>query len=433
MVEVRFSEFTEIPLGQKMKVVGLLGGINTISEEATYLLSETEIVKVKGDIGVLDTKTASLDNRVGILENTDAGDVTQEDIDALKLADTEIKASVLENTNSISAVHSDLLSEVSNRTLADSALDAKIVLTNASVDALDARVVTNTSGITNLVAKDVVHGAGIQDNKDALDAQSTKITGIEQNIITINSKDAQQDTAITGINQSILDIVAKNTQQDTDISKANQDITDIKSMNTQQDGKITTLEGTSTTQGNKITAIETKNTQQDTSITNLENTRITIDKVPTRKKSEVTYTGLNLVLTSNTDYNLVTLLKALTPASGTLAPFFNTTSNKLNAYADDTTLLFKLNLVGSWAGAQTNRSMQIDFAGTTGNRITKSRDEATTGDTISLGTFLSIDATGFIVNNGTAMTLRSNGANFTITQAILVAEQVTTLTTISIK
>jgi hypothetical protein len=139
-------------------------------------------------------------------------------------------------------------------------------------------------------------------------------------------------------------------------------------------------------------------------------------------------------LTANTNYNLVTLLKALVATSGTLAPFFNTSSDKMNVYAEDSSVLFKLSLSGAWTGTQTsNRSIQLDFVGTNGNRLTKSRDESVITDVITLVSFFSVDAAGFLVNNGTAPILRSNGNNFTISEVTLIAEQVTTQTSISEK
>lgn len=154
---------------------------------------------------------------------------------------------------------------------------------------------------------------------------------------------------------------------------------------------------------------------------------------PTRKKTEVYWSGLTgRTLTADTDINLVNFLKGLpAPTSGALAPFFNTTSNKLNAYNDNASLAFKVNLVGSWSGGSSSRSMQLDFTGTNGNRLVASRDAAVTSDVITLATFFSIDKNGGIVTNGTAPVIRSNGGTYTVTAVLLIAEQVTTETVIS--
>lgn len=260
MAAKRFSEFTPIPLGQKMKVVGLFGSENTISEEQVYLLSQEEFVQVQEDA-------------------------------------------------------------------AKALLDSADAVTKA-----DAATAVNT----------------------------------------------EQDLVIAGLNQEVINV--------------KQDVINI-------------------------------------------NERIdALPEIPTRKKSEVSYLGLAQTLTANTNYNLVTLLKAFTPTSGTLAPFFNVASNKMNVYPDNSSVAFKLSLTGEWTGTQTsNRSIQLDFVGTNGNRLTKSRDESVTSDVITLVSFFSVDANGFLVNNGTAPILRSNGNNFTISEVTLIAEQVTTQTSISEK
>lgn len=155
--------------------------------------------------------------------------------------------------------------------------------------------------------------------------------------------------------------------------------------------------------------------------------------LPSRKKSEVYWSGLTgRTLAADTNVDLVTFLKGLpAPAFGSLAPFFNTTSNKLNAYNDDSSLAFKINLVGSWTAGSSNRSMQLDFVGTNGNRLVASRDAAVTSDVITLATFLSIDKNGNIVTNGAPLTIRSNGGTYTVTAILLIAEQVTKETAIT--
>lgn len=144
-----------------------------------------------------------------------------------------------------------------------------------------------------------------------------------------------------------------------------------------------------------------------------------------RKKTEVYYSGASIVLTAGTAVNLVTILKALTPSSGTLAPFFDTTTNKLKVINDNSSCAFKLNIVGNWANASGNRSLQLNFLGTNGNRLEANRTSATTGDSLTLATFLSVDKNGNLATNGSTVELTAIGINFTITSALLIAEQVT--------
>ncbi|WP_265436084.1 tail needle knob protein [Aeromonas media] len=160
-----------------------------------------------------------------------------------------------------------------------------------------------------------------------------------------------------------------------------------------------------------------------------------IYQAPKRKKSEVFWAGLtgpDAVLAADTNRDLIAWVKALpAPQFGTLAPFFNTVSDKLNAFNSDTSLSFKLNLVGSWSGGSAQRSMQLDFIGTNGNRLVASRDVQVTDDTVTLATFFSIDTGGNIVTNGTKPVIRSNNGSFTATSILLIAEQATRQTLIS--
>ena len=141
-----------------------------------------------------------------------------------------------------------------------------------------------------------------------------------------------------------------------------------------------------------------------------------------RQKSELLFTGLNLTI-PQTETNLVSLLKVLTPASGVFAPFFDTTGNKLAVFNNNSTVTFKVNLIGTWEGGGRKRSMEVDFLGTEGNKLVDSRDVAVTTDTISLPTFLSVDAGGNLATNGAVITIKSNGENFTANTILLIAEQ----------
>lgn len=146
--------------------------------------------------------------------------------------------------------------------------------------------------------------------------------------------------------------------------------------------------------------------------------------VRARKKSEVEYAAMTTAV-DGTGIDLVLTLKALTPVSGTLLPFFNTTKNKLTAFNEDSSLYFKVSFTGSWSGGSTNRSLQLDFIGTKGNRQTVSRDApATPPDIVTISTFFSVDKNGFIATNGTQIILKSLGDNFTLTGVNIIAEQV---------
>lgn len=165
----------------------------------------------------------------------------------------------------------------------------------------------------------------------------------------------------------------------------------------------------------RITANETELADHETRIDALE-------YATTRKKSEVIYTGISQVIPT-TATNLITMLKALTPTSGSLAPFFNTTSDKMIVYNENKTLNFKLSLVGTFPGGTTNRSMQLTFSGSVPDTLVDSRNAATATSNILLSTFFSVDKNGFLATNGSTLTIQANGAAFTATTIKIIAEQ----------
>ena len=147
-----------------------------------------------------------------------------------------------------------------------------------------------------------------------------------------------------------------------------------------------------------------------------------IEYAITRKKSELVFTGLSLVIPT-TPTNLVALLKTLTPASGTFAPFFDTTNDKMVVFNENKTLNFKLVIAGSWASGSLNRSMSVEFSGAVPDTLNEIRYPGTTIDNCTFTTFFSVDVGGFLATNGSTITIVSNGSTFTATTVKLIAEQ----------
>lgn len=167
---------------------------------------------------------------------------------------------------------------------------------------------------------------------------------------------------------------------------------------------------------------ETRITANEDELADHETRIVALEYATTRKKSEVLYTGISQVIPT-TATNLITMLKALTPSSGTLLPFFNTTTDKLTVYNENKTLNFKLSMIGSYPGGTTNRSMQLTFSGAVPDTLVASRNAATTTDNILLATFFSVDQGGFLATNGSTITIQANGAAFTATTIKIIAEQ----------
>lgn len=192
-------------------------------------------------------------------------------------------------------------------------------------------------------------------------------------------------------------------------------ITNAESAIVGLDSRLTTAENDIDYLTDEVIAIQNTLSDHETRIDALE-------YATTRKKSEVVYSGVSVTIPT-APTNLVSLLKTLTPSSGTLAPFFDTVNNKMVVFNENKTLLFKLSIVGTWPSGTANRSMQLTFSGSVPDTLVSSRNSATTTDNILLATFFSVDKDGFLATNGSTLTIQSNGAAFTATTIKIIAEQ----------
>ncbi|EEU3643297.1 hypothetical protein EZ131_002644 [Escherichia coli] len=181
------------------------------------------------------------------------------------------------------------------------------------------------------------------------------------------------------------------------------------------DSRLTTAENDIDYLTDEVVAIQNTLSDHETRIDALE-------YATTRKKSEVVYSGVSVTIPI-APTNLVSLLKTLTPSSGTLAPFFDTVNNKMVVFNENKTLFFKLSIVGTWPSGTANRSMQLTFSGSVPDTLVSSRNSATTTDNILLATFFSVDKDGFLATNGSTLAIQSNGAAFTATTIKIIAEQ----------
>ena len=248
-------------------------------------------------------------------------------------------------------------------------------------------ILSQAIDFTNVAGKANEAGQGAYDAQVKNDEQDVVLADHEQRISAAEVTLADHETRISAAEVTIADHETRITQNESDIS----------SLDT------------------RVGSLETQVSDHETRIDALE-------YAVTRKKSEVVYAGISQVIPT-TATNLVTMLKALTPTSGTLAPFFNTTSNKMVVYNENKTLNFKLSIVGTWPGGTTNRSMQLTFSGAVPDTLVDSRNAATATSNILLSTFFSVDQGGFLATNGSTLTIQANGAAFTATTIKIIAEQ----------
>ena len=257
--------------------------------------------------------------------------------------------------------------------------------------------------------------------------------GVSRAYETYILSQAQDFTSVAGkaneAGQGAYDAQVKNDEQDVTLADHEQRISSAEVTLADHETRISAAEVSIADHEIRITQNESNISSLDTRVTSLETqvadheTRIdALEYATTRKKSEVIYTGISQVIPT-TATNLITMLKALTPTSGTLAPFFNTTSDKMIVYNENKTLNFKLSLVGTFPGGTTNRSMQLTFSGAVPDTLVDSRNAATTTSNILLSTFFSVDKNGFLATNGSTLTIQANGAAFTATTIKIIAEQ----------
>lgn len=248
-------------------------------------------------------------------------------------------------------------------------------------------ILSQAVDFTNVAGKANEAGQGAYDAQVKNDEQDVTLADHEQRISAAEVTLADHETRISAAEVTIADHEVRITHNESDIS----------SLDT------------------RVISLETQVSDHETRIDALE-------YATTRKKSEVVYTGISQVIPT-TATNLITMLKTLTPSSGTLLPFFNTTTDKLTVYNENKTLNFKLSMIGSYPGGTTNRSMQLTFSGAVPDTLVASRNAATATDNILLATFFSVDQGGFLATNGSTIIIQANGAAFTATTIKIIAEQ----------
>lgn len=266
-------------------------------------------------------------------------------------------------------------------------LDTSVLPRNIFSQSYLLYVIAQGTDVGNVANKANEAGQGAYDAQVRNDEQDVILVDHEIRLASAESKIQDHETRITNAEAAIVGL----------------------------DSRLTTAENDIDYLTNEVIAIQNTLSDHETRIDALE-------YATTRKKSEVVYSGISVTIPT-APTNLVSLLKTLTPSSGTLAPFFDTVNNKMVVFNENKTLFFKLSIVGTWPSGTANRSMQLTFSGSVPDTLVSSRNAATTTDNILLATFFSVDKDGFLATNGSTLTIQSNGAAFTATTIKIIAEQ----------
>ncbi|HCL9900598.1 TPA: hypothetical protein N2407_003355 [Escherichia coli] len=266
-------------------------------------------------------------------------------------------------------------------------LDTSVLPRNIFSQSYLLYVIAQGTDVGNVANKANVAGQGAYDAQVRNDKQDVILVDHEIRLASAEAKIQDHETRITNAEAAIVGL----------------------------DSRLTTAENDIDYLTDEVVAIQNTLSDHETRIDALE-------YATTRKKSEVVYSGVSVTIPT-APTNLVSLLKTLTPSSGSLTPFFDTVNNKMVVFNENKTLFFKLSIVGTWPSGTANRSMQLSFSGSVPDTLVSSRNSATTTDNILLATFFSVDKDGFLATNGSTLTIQSNGAAFTATTIKIIAEQ----------
>lgn len=266
-------------------------------------------------------------------------------------------------------------------------LDTSILPRNIFSQSYLLYVIAQGTDVGNVANKANEAGQGAYDAQVRNDEQDVILVDHEIRLASAEAKIQDHETRITNAEAAIVSLDSRLTTAENDIDYLTDEVVVIQNTLSDHETRIDALE-----------------------------------YATTRKKSEVVYSGVSVTIPT-APTNLVSLLKTLTPSSGTLAPFFDTVNNKMVVFNENKTLFFKLSIVGTWPSGTSNRSMQLTFSGSVPDTLVSSRNSATTTDNILLATFFSVDKDGFLATNGSTLTIQSNGAAFTATTIKIIAEQ----------
>ncbi|HCP6420187.1 Packaged DNA stabilization protein gp26 [Escherichia coli] len=266
-------------------------------------------------------------------------------------------------------------------------LDTSVLPRNIFSQSYLLYVIAQGTDVGNVANKANEAGQGAYDAQFRNDKQDVILVDHEIRLASAEAKIQDHETRITNAEAAIVGLDSRLTTAENDIDYLTDEVVSIQNTLSDHETRIDALE-----------------------------------YATTRKKSEVVYSGVSVTIPT-APTNLVSLLKTLTPSSGTLAPFFDTVNNKMVVFNENKTLFFKLSIVGTWPSGTANRSMQLTFSGSVPDTLVSSRNAATTTDNILLATFFSVDKDGFLATNGSTLTIQSNGAAFTATTIKIIAEQ----------
>lgn len=146
------------------------------------------------------------------------------------------------------------------------------------------------------------------------------------------------------------------------------------------------------------------------------------NNVKVERKTELVYTGINVVIpqyTTGLGTNLLSVLPTLPAAS--YYPFINNTVKKVQSYNETTLAHFKVSLIGTMSGGN-NGGIELDLNGLSGN-ATAFRLASTSNVVCTFSIPIAVTKGGAAATTGFEPRIKAIGGNLTITQCRIIMVQ----------
>lgn len=242
-------------------------------------------------------------------------------------------------------------------------------------------------------------------------------------IPTFSNGDSMGDVRLYSLNPAI-----------TEVNRLTNEVLTLGGESDTHLGLIMDLQSESLVEKTKVSTLQTQMATAQSDIDTTEAGLVAINQevdiltdLTVRTKVEAVWTTPIVIPT--TGVNLISLLKAVTPSSGSLtAPLIDLANNKITPLNKNKTLMMKLSMTGSYGagGASADKAVLLTLGGGVSDGVSDFKGGGLfTGNdaVITLLTMISVDKDGNATTLGVIPTIQSFVRTFTTTRVVLVIDQ----------
>ena len=190
---------------------------------------------------------------------------------------------------------------------------------------------------------------------------------------------------------------------------------------------VTALQGsTSVTQG-QVDSLATRLAEVEADIADIYAKGVVWTNLTVRTKAEASWTTPIVIPTGAV--NLISLLKAVTPTSGSLtSPLLDLVNNKITPLNKNKTMMIKLSMAGTYGsgGASADKAILLSLTGGVTDAVSDFKGGGlftAENAVITLISMISVDENGNATTLGITPTIQSFVRTFTTTRVLLVIDQ----------